>query len=177
MNLPVFAGSGIRAFAAEPRCQRIVPVVAVEVNGIFAAHVVRDIGIESYRIFCGQPAPEFIHFKGVVRARYNAVYPVWQLFELIHEPLAPVGYRVRLLRGRPHLGVRVIFLEQARKLAAAAYKLVRLIVSGIASGREHNVYPRRALKDASAPFLGVLKALAVVGIPERHIEVIFVRYP
>ena len=175
MNLPVFAGARIRAFAAESRGECIVPVVAVEVNRIFAAHIVRYVGIKSYRIFCGHSAAQLIHLKSVVRTCYNAVNFVGQFLQLTYELFAPVRYRVRLLCGRPHLGVWVIFLEQARKIAAAAYKFVRVVVAGVASGREHYVYPRRALENAPAPFLGVLKALAVVRVPERYIEVIFVR--
>ena len=175
MNLPVFAGAGIRAFAAESRGECIVPVVAVEVNRIFAAHVVRYVGIKSYRIFCGHSAAQLVHLKSVVRTCYNAVNLVRQFLQLAYELFAPVRYRVRLLSGRPHLGVRMIFLEQARKIAAAAYKFVRVVVAGVASGWEHYIYPRRALENAPAPFFGVLKALAVVRVPERHIEVIFVR--
>ena len=175
MNLPVFAGAGIRAFAAESRGERIVPVVAVEVNRVFAAHVVRYVRIKPYRIFCGHSAAQLIHLKSMVRTRYNAVDFVRQLFKFTYELFAPVRYRVRLLSGRPHLGVRMIFLEQARKIAAAAYKFIRVIVAGVASGREHHIYPRRAFKNAPAPSLGVLKALAVVRVPERHIEVVFVR--
>ena len=95
--------------------------------------------------------------------------------QFAYELFAPVRYRVRLLCGRPHLGVRMIFLEQARKIAATAYKFVRIVVAGVASGREYHIYPRRALENAPAPFFGVLKALAVVRVPERHIEVIFIR--